>query len=501
MKSKLIFRHIKNNILKYTVTISAVVHLIGIFLFPSWGTAPDLVEEKIIKIKTVLKQPEKPIRKKLPEPKEIYKSVSSQPMKQSEAIIPKIRKKTARVRSVKVVEPSRAKKIIASSTHFPKQVSQPMKAVQQNSPTPHPSANLQKTAEMKILSTRPVSLRTKKINTILLASSTKLTERQVSDSFLKTNPINSHSPTRQIVRTTEITSPRPALERKHFTQVALVNNPQTRRTVSQNTQINSIKLQAKPIQTFSTARQNEIYSNLQPTRAIKDTIGNEIKKPFPFINSRAFQHLDRENSLAPTGVKDFTLMGDFTPALEIRERSPKNFDSNTSNPSQRAIPIFGNNAIPSLEKTSPLQLASIPSGFIEETINEKTIKENAETIEIPSSKKNISAGGTNEISADQMGKIKLAFSSQVRTKIAQTKYYPRMARKRGFEGEPVVAFTLGNSGDLLEITINNPSKHKLLDEAALEAVKSASPYPPIPELLKLKTLRFKLPISFILEEP
>jgi len=501
MKSKLIFRHIKNNILKYTVTFSAVVHLIGIFLIPSWGTDPETVEEKIIKIKTVLKRPEKPVQKKIPEPKEFYKDVSSQPIKQSETVIPKIRERTPRVRSAKVVEPSLTVKNIPSSIHIPKQIFQPMKAIRQISSPPDSSASLHKLAILKFHPTSPKRLYTPRAKNNLIASSTKLTAQQPSNSFLKTTSANIHSHARQIIHTTEISSPRPALNKKNITQVALVNKSPTKRTISPNTQIDSVKLKAKPTQTFSTARLGEFRSNPQPTRAIKGSTGNKFKKAHPLIHSRTMQYLNRDISPTPTGTKDFALMVDSAPGLKVRVRSPRSFDSNTSNPIQRATPIFGNNATPSLGQTSPLQLASIPSGFIEETINEETTKENAEPIEHPSSPKKISTGGTNAISVDQIGKIKLEFSSQVRTKIAQTKYYPRMARKRGFEGEPVVAFTLGNTGDLLEITIKNPSKHKLLDEAALEAVKSASPYPPIPDLLKVKTLRFKLPISFILEGP
>ena len=140
-------------------------------------------------------------------------------------------------------------------------------------------------------------------------------------------------------------------------------------------------------------------------------------------------------------------------------------------------------------------LPSLP-GFLEETI-----EGNEQSHDSTPSMTSDSSEGTKGISADRMGKIKMAFSSQVRTKIAQTKYYPRSARRRGLEGEPVVDFTLGNAGNLLQVSINNPSPHKLLDEAALDAVKSATPYPPIPELLKMETIRFKLPISFILEGP
>jgi protein TonB len=180
----------------------------------------------------------------------------------------------------------------------------------------------------------------------------------------------------------------------------------------------------------------------------------------------------------------------------IKARSPKSFNTKISKPVQRATTAPESNITSPLTTTNFMQMASVPVEFFQETQNPigKT-KDNA------LARNSFSMDENNKTSSDQLGRIKQAFSTKVRTRIAQTKYYPRSARRRGFEGEPVVAFTLGNTGDLLELSINNPSQHKLLDEAALDAVKSASPYPPIPELLKVKTLRFKLPISFILEEP
>ncbi|PIP73909.1 MAG: hypothetical protein COW89_01585, partial [Nitrospinae bacterium CG22_combo_CG10-13_8_21_14_all_47_10] len=84
---------------------------------------------------------------------------------------------------------------------------------------------------------------------------------------------------------------------------------------------------------------------------------------------------------------------------------------------------------------------------------------------------------------------------------AKAKYYPTLARKRGWEGKPVIEFMLARNGDLLNSTIALTSSYKVLDEAALSAIKNAAPYPQIPETLKVNSIRFKLPISFILDEP
>jgi TonB family protein len=91
------------------------------------------------------------------------------------------------------------------------------------------------------------------------------------------------------------------------------------------------------------------------------------------------------------------------------------------------------------------------------------------------------------------------FTGQVRQRIANAKYYPRMARRRGMEGQPVIAFTLDKGGRLMEVDLAQTSGYQLLDQAALKAVHQAAPYPEIPAELKTDTFQFKLPISFVLK--
>ena len=100
-----------------------------------------------------------------------------------------------------------------------------------------------------------------------------------------------------------------------------------------------------------------------------------------------------------------------------------------------------------------------------------------------------------------MDSIRKGFSSSVWGRIAKAKYYPPLARKQGWEGKPIVEFRLARNGDLLSSSIALSSPYKILNEAALGAVKNAVPYPKFPKALKLDSIRFKLPISFILSEP
>lgn len=98
-----------------------------------------------------------------------------------------------------------------------------------------------------------------------------------------------------------------------------------------------------------------------------------------------------------------------------------------------------------------------------------------------------------------LGNLRGLFTGKVRQRIANAKYYPRMAKRRGMEGQPIIAFTLDKNGRLMKIDLAQTSGYQLLDKAALEAVHQAAPYPEIPAELKTNTFQFKLPISFILK--
>lgn len=144
-------------------------------------------------------------------------------------------------------------------------------------------------------------------------------------------------------------------------------------------------------------------------------------------------------------------------------------------------------------RTRPIQIASIPSDFIDDNK-----EDNSQAL---ASTKTQHPEGALDSSGEDREAIRKGFTSGVWGRIAKVQYYPTRARKRGWEGKPVVEFLLARNGNLISSSIALASPYRILDEAALDAIKSAVPYPKIPEALKLDSIRFKLPISFILEEP
>jgi protein TonB len=88
------------------------------------------------------------------------------------------------------------------------------------------------------------------------------------------------------------------------------------------------------------------------------------------------------------------------------------------------------------------------------------------------------------------------YFDMVRQRIERHKNYPLTARKRQVQGKVVLRFTLSDRGDLQNVSVVRSSKSSDLDQAAVEAVRSAAPYPPPPRDLGQQELALEVAIFF-----
>lgn len=92
-----------------------------------------------------------------------------------------------------------------------------------------------------------------------------------------------------------------------------------------------------------------------------------------------------------------------------------------------------------------------------------------------------------------------AYKTRIRQAVNEHKHYPNLARRLHEEGRVVVAFTLDRSGALLAVSIKQSSGSERLDEAAMQAVRDAAPFPPFPEGSPRQHWDFSLPLRFALD--
>jgi len=96
------------------------------------------------------------------------------------------------------------------------------------------------------------------------------------------------------------------------------------------------------------------------------------------------------------------------------------------------------------------------------------------------------------------GGIKAAsnYKGKVVAKLRRAKKYPRAARRARLTGTARVAFTIARNGSVSGIRLSRSSGHTVLDQAALDMVRRASPMPKFPSDIKLVRMPLQVPVRF-----
>lgn len=88
------------------------------------------------------------------------------------------------------------------------------------------------------------------------------------------------------------------------------------------------------------------------------------------------------------------------------------------------------------------------------------------------------------------------YPGQVVSKLRRSLRYPREAKRQNLRGEAMVHFEVLRGGDLSALRLMRSSGSPVLDQAALETVRRAAPFPAIPMEARRASWTFTLPIAF-----
>jgi len=101
---------------------------------------------------------------------------------------------------------------------------------------------------------------------------------------------------------------------------------------------------------------------------------------------------------------------------------------------------------------------------------------------------------------DELKKSLLRYQDSIKQKIQKEKQYPRWALRSGHEGSTRITFSVLPFGQIKDLRLINPSGFDELDKEALDAVRRASPFQPIPTNYEEKELHFEIDIIFRIVE-
>lgn len=113
----------------------------------------------------------------------------------------------------------------------------------------------------------------------------------------------------------------------------------------------------------------------------------------------------------------------------------------------------------------------------------------------PSSAARSGGAGGGGVSQTAGSAAASAYRAKVAAQLKRKRFYPNAARRDRLTGSATVSFTLNASGKVTAVRVVRSSGKKILDEAAIEMVRRASPYPPIPPGLG-STITVQAPIAF-----
>lgn len=82
-----------------------------------------------------------------------------------------------------------------------------------------------------------------------------------------------------------------------------------------------------------------------------------------------------------------------------------------------------------------------------------------------------------------------SYFAKIKRQIEKVWSYPEQAAIKGLQGELLLQFVLDRTGKLLNISLINSSGYSILDDAALGAIKMASPFTPYSIAIQKKKLR------------
>ncbi len=90
----------------------------------------------------------------------------------------------------------------------------------------------------------------------------------------------------------------------------------------------------------------------------------------------------------------------------------------------------------------------------------------------------------------------VSYFATIKEQIEKVYSYPVEAMRKGIDGMPFLRFTISKKGKLVGIQVLNTSGYKILDDAAIKALKKASPYKPIPDTINKNKLNVGVTFSY-----
>ncbi|MGH1373098.1 MAG: TonB family protein [Cellvibrionaceae bacterium] len=101
-----------------------------------------------------------------------------------------------------------------------------------------------------------------------------------------------------------------------------------------------------------------------------------------------------------------------------------------------------------------------------------------------------------EVMSEELLRLRQNYYRQLVAAVNAKKAIPFKAFQRGWKGDVRIEVSINRLGEVLEVTILEPSRYPLFNEQAITAAKTAEPLPEIPGEIRDENFTFSVPLSY-----
>jgi protein TonB len=106
---------------------------------------------------------------------------------------------------------------------------------------------------------------------------------------------------------------------------------------------------------------------------------------------------------------------------------------------------------------------------------------------------------TKEVSLFEQNKILKKYMRYISSTINKNKFYPKIAKRMGIEGECKIALKILASGEIADSYLVQKSSYDAFNKTALEIIKKIGKFKPFPSGLQKKELTIEIPLRYNLK--
>jgi protein TonB len=231
-------------------------------------------------------------------------------------------------------------------------------------------------------------------------------------------------------------------------------------------------VEAKPVEPVAQPVQTAVLTTLKPVEELMPQEVPEELAPLPEAKPVEVQPVEKPVETKPVEAKRVA-------PKPVEKKIAENAEPTRKPPREKA------------EKADRKRKAEAPSRGNAET-------ESRRGASVANSNTTARDGGTGRSREAGSGAAANSnYKGKVRAKIARSTQMPSKAKRLGITGRAQVAFIVTPSGAAQNIVLASSAGNPVLDEAALSAVRRASPFPPMPQ--GMSQLSLSVPITFDLD--